>query len=81
MNTITTTDIVGKKVEIPELDFQRSMLAYMRETSPDRVKIIAETKNETGQPVLVPALILILSKNPTEVINYTDTLPPEVNQK
>jgi hypothetical protein len=80
MITVTTTDINGKEVAIPEQNFQRSMLAYMRETSPNRVKIIAESKNETGQPVTIPSLILILSLNPSEVMSYTDVLPLEINQ-
>ena len=68
----------GNKIVISELDFQKAMLQYMRETSPDRVKIIAEERNDGGRNKPVPVLVMILSKNPAEILNYAaDVIPLE----
>nr|WP_321357216.1 hypothetical protein [uncultured Draconibacterium sp.] len=78
MITVITTDIKGNPVEIPEADFQRSIISYLRTQSPDRVKIIAEMQNHTGKPEPVPVAICMMAKNPSEVMTYTDLLPLEV---
>ena len=75
MNKIITTDSKGKKVEIPEAEFQRAIIEYLREFSPDRVKIIAEMKNYDGLPKPVPAAVCFIVKNPEQVAHYTDLLP------
>ena len=70
----------GNKIVISELDFQKAMLQYMREASPDRdrVKIIAEERNDGGRNKPVPVLVMILSKNPAEILNYAaDVIPLE----
>ncbi|WP_372648230.1 hypothetical protein [Draconibacterium sp.] len=77
MNKVIIADIKGKKVEIPEAEFQRSIISYLREQSPDRVKIIAEMQNKNGIPEAVPVAICMLAKNPSEVMTYTDLLPLE----
>lgn len=74
MNKIIIIDNKGKKVEIPEAEFQRSIISYLREHSPDRVKIIAEMQNKNGMPEAVPVAICMLAKNPSEVMTYTDLL-------
>ncbi|WP_297095530.1 hypothetical protein [uncultured Draconibacterium sp.] len=78
MNKVITTDSKGKEVEIPEANFQRAIISYLREYSPDRVKIIAEMQNNTGKPEAVPVAIIMLAKNPSEVMSYTDLLSLEV---
>ena len=77
MSTINTTDNKGKSVQIPEHEFQKAIIGYLRETSPNRVKIIAEMQNTNGISRPVPVVILMLAKNPAEVMSYTDVIPLE----
>lgn len=78
MKTIHVTDSSGANCQVPELNFLKAIVAYLREASPDHVKIIAETQNSTGSPETVPVAICMLAKNPEQVMHYTDVLPLEV---
>ena len=80
MNKIIITDEKGKQVEVSEANFQRSIIEYLRKFSSDRVKIIAEMQNNTGKPEAVPVAILMLARNPSEVMTYTDLLPLETEE-
>lgn len=81
MKKISTVDTKGKQVHITEADFQKAIIKYLREASPNRAKIIAETQNSTGTPEIIPVAICVLAKNPSEVIHYTDVLPLEKSEK
>lgn len=75
MTKIDLTLDNGKTIQITEEQFLRNALGYLRKHSPNRVKIIAEEVNLTGQPEQRGAMAMMLLKNPEEVRYYTNTLP------
>lgn len=81
MNTVKIISAKGTEIQVNEQDFQRAIIGYLRETLPNRVLIIAETRNTTGTPLPVPTAICMLAKNPAEVMHYTDVLPIEIEEE
>lgn len=77
MIAINTTDTSGRLVEIPEANFQKAIISYLRSESPDRVKIIAEQSFATGEEVNTPVAICMLAKNPEQISHYTDVVEKE----
>lgn len=81
MNKVNIIDASGSEIKVPEQNFQKALIGYMREFSPNHVKVIAETRNTNGQPAPVPTVICMLAKNPEQIRHYTDVLPLEVKSK
>lgn len=72
MNTINVTDQSGKQHTIPENNFLWAIIDYLRQYSPDRVKIISEERDNNGIPNPIPTAICMLAKNPELIKHYTD---------
>ena len=82
MITINITTTKGNQVEVTETELQRAVIAYLREHSPDRVKIIAEEVSTNGHAEIVPAaVIMFVLKNPELVVYYTDVISLNKTEK
>lgn len=78
MSTIQIKTVSGKPADIAEMEFYRAIIAHLRQTSPDRIKILSEEINtENGIPDVVPTVIMFLVKNPEHVVGYQDVVTPE----
>lgn len=77
MNTINVVTTTGEMVKITEQEFLKTGIAYLRQYSPDRIKIVAEETNDSGQLKTKPAAVFMLLKNPDDVVYYTDVVEIE----
>lgn len=75
MNVININTTKGNRVTVTETELQRAVIAYLREHSPDRVRILAEEVSTSGKVEIIPAAAMFILKNPEDVIHYTEVIP------